>query len=445
MANSTTAAGRVEALLRFIDESPTPYHAARTAAARLEASGFIRLRLDERWESGVTRAFVPLGDGAIIAFDVGTGGAGRIRDGIRVLAAHTDSPALRVREQAVSWRKGCLCLPTEIYGGPIRSTWLDRELGVAGRISTRDGSVHLVRLEQNVIIPNLAIHLNRKVNDGFEYNPHDHLIALLAADPATSDAKSSDVKSSDVKGVNAKGIDVLRDLVAAAAGVEATMVAEYELLLHDATKGCFVGHDRSIYAGSRIDNLAGCFTNLEAFLTDGGTKPRMLVLYNHEEVGSVSGEGAQSGVVEAVLRRLINLAGGDAQDLDVALARSTVVSNDAAHALHPAFADKHDPNYAPILGGGPALKTSGGYRYATTTDGAAAFAAACERAEVPMQRASNRADMPSGSTVGPITWARTGMRTVDVGIPILAMHSIRECGGTRDIDLMIRALTAYLE
>ncbi len=430
MTISSAEAGRVEALLRFIDGSPTPYHAVRTAGTRLDASGFIRLRLDERWESGFTRAVVPLGDGAIIAFDAGPGGLDGVRDGIVVLAAHTDSPSLRVREQAVSWRKGCLCLPTEIYGGPIRSTWLDRELGVAGRVSTRDGTVHLVRLEETAIIPNLAIHLNRKVNEGFEYNPHDHLVALLASDPAASDAK---------------GVEVLRELVAAAAGVEATAIAEFELLLHDAARGCFVGHDRSIYTGSRIDNLAGCFTNLEAFLAPGGTRPRMLVLYNHEEVGSVSGEGAQSGVLEAVVRRLINLAGGDVQDLEVALARSTVVSNDAAHAFHPAFAGKHDPDYAPMLGGGPALKTSGLYRYATTTDGAAAFAGACERADVPMQRASNRSDMPSGSTVGPITWARTGMRTVDVGIPILAMHSIRECAGARDVDLMIRALTAYLQ
>ena len=430
MANTSMETGRAEALLRYIDESPTPYHAVRSVAARLEAAGFIRLRLDERWEPGVSRAYLPLGHGAIVALDAGPGGLAAFRDGLVVLAAHTDSPALRVREQAVSWRKGCLCLPTEIYGGPIRSTWLDRELGVAGRVSTRDRAVHIVRLEQPAIIPNVAIHLNRKVNEGFEYNPHDHLVALIAADASAQDAK---------------GLDVLRELVARAAGVEPSAVVELELLLHDADDGRFVGHDRSLYAASRIDNLAGCFTNLEAFLAPESSRPRMLVLYNHEEVGSVSGEGAQSGVVEAVLRRLGSLTGGDAQDLDVALARSTVVSNDAAHAMHPAFAGKYDPDYAAMLGGGPALKTSGLYRYATTTDGAAAFAAACERAGVPMQRASNRSDMPSGSTVGPITWARTGMRTIDVGIPILAMHSIRECAGTKDVDLMIRALIAYLQ
>jgi aspartyl aminopeptidase len=171
----------------------------------------------------------------------------------------------------------------------------------------------------------------------------------------------------------------------------------------------------------------------------------MLALYNHEEIGSRTGEGAESGTVESMVRRLVHARGGDEEDTAVTMERSVVVSNDAAHALHPAYAEKYDPDYAPVLGGGAVLKLSGTYRYATTAASAAAFARACEHAGVPMQRLTNRSDIKSGSTVGPITWARTGMQTVDVGIPLLAMHSIRETAGTADVHAMIRALRSFLE
>ncbi len=427
MAKSSSATETAASLLRFINDSPTPYHAVEAAASRLSSSGLPELRLDRRWDESGSRGFVRVGDGALAGFDLGDW---KPNDGITVLAAHTDSPALRVREQGVGWRKGCLCLPTELYGGPIRATWIDRELGIAGRIAMADGSVRLVRLDETAIIPNLAIHLNRKVNEGFEYNAQDHLVALVAVDPEAPDGKA---------------VGLMKERIADSLGTDAASIAEVELLLFDAAPGAFLGHDRSLYASSRIDNLAGCFTSLEAFLRAESGSPRLLMLYNHEEVGSQSGEGAQSGLLSMILRRLVTAAGGDEQDLEIVLARSTVLSNDAAHAIHPSFKDKHDPDYAPLLGGGPVLKLNGMYRYATTAAGAAGFSRACARAGVPMQRMSNRSDLPSGSTVGPVTWARTGIATVDVGIPIFAMHSIRETGGSADAESMIRALARFCE
>lgn len=419
---------RLASLLDYLEASPTPYHAAATVAARLESAGFPEHRRGERWEtSDRTRGFARLGDGAVIAYDLRDGEA---CDGVTVLAAHTDSPALRVKERGAAWRKGYLALPTEMYGGPIVSTWVDRELAIAGRLVGRDGGVRLFRADPTVIIPNVAIHLNRKVNEGFAYNAQDHLVALASAAAGTADGSAG---------------DALAEIVASAAGLEPQAVAEYEALLYDATPGAVIGCDGSMFTASRIDNLAGCYSSLEAFLTAGGSRPRVLALYNHEEVGSQTGEGAQSSAIESLLRRLVHQAGGDAEDAAVAMERSTVVSNDAAHAIHPSYADKSDPDYAPVLGGGPVLKVNAMYRYATTASSGAAFAAACEAAGVPLQRLAGRSDMQSGSTVGPMTWARTGMQTVDVGLPLLAMHSIRETAGSADVDAMIGALAAVLE
>lgn len=418
---------RTAHLLDFIGRAPTPYHLVRDVSATLKSAGLAELERGTRWDSTTDRAFFRAGDGAIVAYDLRSGNP---RDGFTVLAAHTDSPALRVKERGASWRKGYLALPTEIYGGPIRSTWVDRELGMAGRAALVDGSVLPFALDARAVIPNAAIHLNRSINEGFEYNPHDHLVAFAAADPEASDGGAE---------------RSVRELVASSLEITVEEIAEYELLLHDPDPGRFVGVDDSMFVCGRIDNLAGCFTNLSAFLESDGSRPRLLVLYNHEEVGNRTGEGAESDLLLGTIRRLVSLAGGDAEDVQVALDRSIVVSNDAAHALHPAYQEKYDADYSPIAGGGPVLKLNGMYRYATTAALAARFASACERAGVPMQRLAGRSDARSGSTVGPITWARTGIETVDVGIPILAMHSIRETGGTADSESMIRALRAMIE
>jgi len=367
---------------------------------------------------------VSLGDGALLAVRLGDPLA---ETGATIFVAHTDSPALRVKERAVSWRKGYLAVPTEMYGSPIVSTWLDRELGIAGRAVMPDGKGVLVDLPIRAVVPNLAIHLNRKVNDGYHYNPQDHLVALAGTQASVEKEGPS---------------EELTVMLANAIGVPAADVWEYELHLYDPQPAALVGTDGGLIVAPRVDNLAGSFACLRAFLEAETGRTTILVLYNHEEVGSLSGEGAQSAALSNTLERLVLAEGGNAEDAAVAAARSILVSNDVAHALHPSFADKYDPDYAPLLNGGPVLKLSGALKYATTAATAARFRSACEAAGVPMQRLVHRSDMRSGSTAGPISWARTGIPTVDVGVGILAMHSIRETAGTDDLEMMIGALKA---
>ena len=219
---------------------------------------------------------------------------------------------------------------------------------------------------------------------------------------------------------------------------------EFEALLYDPAPGAVIGAGGSLLAAPRLDNLAGCFTCTEAFLADSA-QPRMLALFNHEEIGSLTGEGARSPVLHEILVRITRALGGDGEDAAVAEARSIIVSNDAAHALLPSYADRHDPDYAPVLGGGPVLKSNAGFSYATTAPMAARFRSACERAQVRMQRLVARSDARSGGTVGPMSWAATGIPTMDVGVPVVAMHSIRETGGTSDAASMVAALRSIVE
>jgi aspartyl aminopeptidase len=415
-------------LISYLSASPTAFHATRAAHKALADAGFKTLSVDSRWkiEPG-GRYLLPLGDGAIVAVRLGR--TPLAESGASILVAHTDSPALKVKERGASWRKGYLGLPTELYGGPIVSTWIDRELGIAGRVVGADGTVSLVDLPLRVVIPNLAVHLNRKVNEGFAYNAQDHLVALAGAASGREDANAE---------------SELRALVAEAAGMEESDVFEYELSLYEPTPGTLVGADGDILVAPRIDNLSGSYTCLEAFLRAESDRPSILVLFNHEEIGSLTGEGAQSGSLSRVIERLVRAEGGDAEDAEVAAARSLIVSNDVAHALHPSFADKYDKDYAPVMNGGPVLKVSGTLKYATTAATGVHFRRACEAAGVPMQRSAFRSDARSGSTVGPISWARTGIPTVDIGLGILAMHAIRETAGAADVEMTIQALTALV-
>lgn len=413
--------------VRFLSDAPTPYHAAEAVIDRLIDAGFEPISPTERWDPARQRFVVREHGGTVVAYDLGLTPVHE--GGICVFAAHTDSPALKLKPQGAAWKRGYLMVPTEPYGAPIQATWLDRPLGVAGRAIVDDGSVKLLRLETQTVIPNLAIHLNRKINEGFDYDEQEHLCALFCADSEASDGNAE---------------PWLRGLVATAVEVDVAKIIDYELFLHDPSDVVGLGGDRRFLLAPRADNLAGCFTNLQAFLAAPKEAPRMLALFDHEEIGSMSGDGALSDRIPDSVARIVALQGGDREDLHSAIARSIVVSNDAAHALHPSFADKYDPSYAPILGSGPVIKLNGSYRYATTTQTAARFAAACNRAQVPYQRLAMRSNARPGSTVGPLSWARSGIAVVDVGIPMLAMHSIRETIAAADLEMMISALAAVV-
>ena len=427
----------VKSLCDFLDASPTQFHAADALAAALRARG--ALALDERseWtlEPGKTYYVIRNGSG-IIAFRVG--GESPARTGFALAGAHTDAPALRVRPEKPLRHRGGDRIAVEIYGGPILSTWLDRPLSLAGRAAVRGpGGQPELRLVNPAgpvaVIPNLAIHLNREVNKGFEYNVQNHLPALVAAPlPERRDAE----------GVEPWALGfIARDL-----GVSVRDILSAELFLVDASRAVILGRDGELINSGRIDNLAGCHAILAAFNSASpGAHSQAAAFFDNEEIGSGTRQGADGLFLRDVLARVCALSGCDSEGFYRSLAASFCVSVDAAQGWHPNYQDKYDEEYSPVLNGGPAVKANANFKYATDADSEARFRAYCEDAAVPCQKFIVRADMTPGSTIGPLSSALSGIRTVDVGSPLLAMHSIRETAGSYDHDFMTAALRRFYE
>jgi aspartyl aminopeptidase len=428
-------------LLAFVDASPTPYHACAEVVRRLEAAGFRRLDERERWTLAPgDRVFVTRGDTSLLAFVLGAEPLGSA--GFRLVGAHTDSPNLRVKPRPEFTRFGSHQLGVEPYGGVLLHTWLDRDLSLAGRVLLRDGSTvapHLVRLDRPIArIPSLAIHLHRGVNtDGLVLNAQSHLpplVGLEAAGPLDVRALLADDLAS--RGLKASRDDVLG----------------FDLALYDVVPSTRSGLRRELVHAPRLDNLGSCHAATVALLADLGPRAatRGIVLYDHEEVGSQSAQGADSGFLRDVLGRLVLGAVDGARDgaadaLHRALARSFCISADMAHAVHPNHADKHEPQHMPLLGRGPVVKSNVGQRYATDGESWARFERLCRAADVTPQHFVTRSDLACGTTIGPITASQLGVRTVDVGNPMLSMHSIRELCAASDVDAMIRVLRALFE
>jgi aspartyl aminopeptidase len=428
-------ASTIHDLITFLDEGLTAWHAASLMAGRLGDAGFEELDEAAEWrlEPG-GRYHVVRNGSALAAFVVGTAPASR--GGLRVVGAHTDSPALKLKPNPSRASGGYVTLGVEVYGGPILATWTDRDLRIAGRASIRNPDAPM-GLESRllapprplVVVPNLAIHLNRKVNDeGLKLNAQENLPAILAREGEDLPAGEAAVR-----------------LVAAEVGVDPADVMGFDLVLCDAQGAARAGVDGQFLRSGRIDDLAMCHAGLAALVRSCGQETdhtRMLVCYDNEEVGSSTAQGAASPFLTDVIERIAMAAGGR-EALMRAVARSWLVSADMAHALNPNYASKHDPDHRPVLGGGPVLKVNASRRYATDSEGQALFERICRDADVPVQRYVNRSDLPCGSTIGPIASSRLGMRTIDVGNPILAMHSIRETAGAADQELMIRALAGF--
>lgn len=408
-----------EALCTFIDRSPTPFHVCRTVAAELEAAGYRQLREADAWPGTPGRFFVVRG-GSLVAWS--TESAQSPSDAFRVVGGHTDSPNLRLKQHHDLAPEGLGVVALEPYGGAWLNSWLDRDLGIAGRLALRDGSEVLVHVDEPVLrVPQLAIHLSaeRKV----DLDPQRHLNAIWSTSPGT-----------------------FLELVADRAGVDRRDVLGFELMTHDTAPSRLTGASGELVSAPRLDNQATCFAGTRALLAAepvAGVRP-VLALFDHEEVGSTSERGAQSDLLLTVLERIVLGAGGSRDDLHRAIAASVCASGDMAHATHPNHAERHEPLHHITIGGGPVLKLHPNLRYATDAAGAAHFARACEQAGVPLQRYEHRADLPCGSTIGPLSAARTGMLTVDVGAPQLAMHSAREVMGAADVDPYARALSAFL-
>lgn len=415
----------VQKLFRFLDESPTCYHAAANAKAALTAAGAVELRESEQWklEKG-TLYVVERGDSALVAFRVPEGPF----HGFLMAAAHSDSPTFKVRETAEAASAGnTLRLSVEPYGGGVWRGWLDRPLSVAGRVVIRQGDrlvSRLVNIDRDLlVIPGVAIHMDRSVNKGAELNPAVDLLPLLGC---------------------GKEPGAFRKLIAEAAGVREEHLLSTELFLYPRTKAVQTGLNGEFIVSPRLDDLQCVFGCLEGFLAakPGGSLP-VLAVFNNEEVGSNTRQGADSTFLTDVLERIAHGCGLDSEAWKAAVANSFMVSADNAHAIHPAHPEYADKGEFPVLGGGIVIKYNANQRYTTDAVSGAVFQAICQEAGVPVQRYSNRADLPGGSTLGNISTAHLSVPTVDIGLPQLAMHSVCETAGAADTDYLVKAMTAY--
>lgn len=401
-------------LIHFLSTSPTAFHAAAAAAALLEAAGFIRLDEQECWGSlPAGKYFLLRNDSSLIGF---TWPGENLAGGLRMIGAHTDSPGLKVKPSPLRREQNCLQLGVEIYGGALLRPWFDRELSLAGRVCWQDknGSLCAALLDFQrpvAIIPSLAIHLNREANKQQEVNRQTDIVPLLGL------AGDEPVDFQQI---------LREQLRRQQPEAEPDSIIDHELFFYDPAPPARTGLANEFLVSARLDNLISCFAALHALLA--AETDCIIVLNDHEEVGSMSTSGAQGPFLRELLERLLP----DAAARQTVLRKSFFISADNAHAVHPNFAAKHDPQHLPKLGLGPVIKFNANQRYATTAASAARFRQLCAQAGVPVQEFVSRSDMGCGSTIGPLTASGIGVETVDVGIPSLAMHSIRETAACAD-------------
>jgi aspartyl aminopeptidase len=417
---SASAAG----LCDFIDTSPSPFHACASVAARLVEAGYTELSESDRWPDRPGRYFT-VRAGSLVAWN-----ADRPAGAFRIVGAHTDSPNLRVKQHPDRLVAGWRVVALEPYGGAWLNSWLDRDLGISGRLTVRavrDGAglTHrLVRIDDPILrVPQLAIHLAED-RTSVKLDPQRHVNAVWGVGQETRSFVA---------------------YVAERAGVAAAEVLAADLMTHDLNPSTVIGADASLLSAPRLDNQASCYAGMEALLAaePDGLVP-VLALFDHEEVGSTSDRGAQSNLLSTVLERIVLAAGGSREDFLRRLPVSLLASADMAHATHPNYPDRHEPGHLIQVNAGPVLKVHPNLRYATDGRTAAAFELACRQAGVGLQRYEHRADLPCGSTIGPLAAARTGIPTVDVGAAQLAMHSARELMGAHDVTAYSAALQAFL-
>ncbi|NND67977.1 MAG: M18 family aminopeptidase [Halioglobus sp.] len=413
----------------FLGAATTPFHAVRVLAARLEAAGFRRLLDDEAWElEPGGRFYLTRNDSSLIAFTLATDGSPT--DGFRMVGAHTDSPCLMLKPAPELLRQGYWQLGVQVYGGALLNPWFDRDLSLAGRVSYRDASgglgTALVDFRDPIaVIPSLAIHLDREANKNRSVNAQEHTVPILARG-----------SEEDAPDLNALLLEQIRRENPAA---EPSAVLDWELSFYDTQPAARVGLRGEFLASARLDNLLSCYTGLVGLLAADGSANALLVCNDHEEVGSMSASGAQGPFLLSVLRRL----GGDEAGFAALVERSMMISADNAHGIHPNYADKHDEKHGPLLNGGPVIKTNANQRYASNSETSGLFRLLAAEENVPVQNFVVRSDMACGSTIGPITAGVTGIRTLDIGVPTFAMHSIRELAGAADAANLARILQRF--
>ena len=431
--SATSENPTARALLNYIDASPSPWHAVATSQAQLQSAGYKLLDERETWKlKPGGRYVVARDDAALIAFVVGKAS---VDSGFRIVGAHTDSPCLRVKTQGASAASGYLRLATEVYGSPILATFTDRDLLLAGRVIVRDAKAAdglrsvLIRLDQALVrLPNLAIHMNRTVNDdGLKVHKHNGLNLLLAGIANEQDAAAEFMRA-----------------VANAAGVAADEVLGFDLCAIDSQPGAFFGQNKEFIAVRALDNLASCHAATAALMDAApSSHTSMIALFDHEEVGSESRTGAAGTFLQEVMARILAGKNAEADTMARAVANSWHLSADMAHAYHPSHPECFDPLHALKVNTGVALKINASQRYATNASGEAFVAELARKAGVNLQKYVHRADLACGSTIGPISAARLGLRTVDIGAPMWAMHSCRESAGALDQTPYIKLMQRF--
>jgi aspartyl aminopeptidase len=417
----------VDELMAFLKEAVTPFHAVSAMASRLTAAGFREVtQFDGQDMEPGQGYFLTRQGSSLVALRTGEGSP---KEGLRLVGAHTDSPNLSIKPNPVKGRDGCVQLGVDVYGGALLNPWFDRDLAMAGRVTvlTADECLESVLFDSMrpvAIVPSLAIHLDREANNQRTVNPQKDVVpVVMLGDPAAFDLKKWLVEQLAERDPRWQG----------------SRVMDYELSLYDTQAPGLVGIDNALIASARLDNLLSCYGGLSALIDADDAQWSMLVATDHEEVGSASTVGAQGPMLMDALSGLVS----EAQQNSRLRLQSWMLSVDNAHAVHPNYADRHDEQHGPKLGQGPVIKVNRNQRYATNADGAARLRLLAERAGVDIQSFVMRADLACGSTIGPITATETGIPTTDLGVPTLAMHSIRELASAADVPQLTALLRAF--
>ena len=418
-------------LCEFIGASTTPFHAVDEMVRRLQGAGFVALDEESARElQAGGRYYITRNGSSIVAFVCGR--EAPPLQGLRMVGAHTDSPCLMVKPNPEKLRNGCFQLGVQVYGGALLNPWFDRDLSLAGRVSfeSLDGQLRTALIDYRIplaTIPSLAIHLDRGVNDSRSINPQTDILPILfqqsGEDPADFRAL-----------LKARLLEEHPDCAV-------QQVLDFELAFYDTQAPAVIGLQQQFIASARLDNLLSCYVGLQALLQSDGAASSLLVCNDHEEVGSLSAAGAQGPLLRSLLQRI---AGNEHAYAELA-ERSLMISADNAHAIHPNFADRHDDNHGPQMNQGPVIKVNASQRYASNSETTGFFRMLAAAEDVPVQAFVVRSDMGCGSTIGPITAGITGIRTIDIGVPTLGMHSIRETAGTRDAWDLCRVLRRFYD
>ena len=420
-------------LLDFINKSKSAFQSAYEIKSILDSEGYVQIREEDKWDlKKGGKYYIIKNDSALIAFEIGNGEIES--DGFRLIGAHTDSPGFRIKPNPeMLVEEQYLKLNTEVYGGPILSTWFDRPLSIAGRVTLKGENpfkpeVKLLDINKPIlIIPNLAIHMNRDINDGYSFNKQKDTLPLVAIIENKLEKEGYLIK-----------------LISETLKVDSTDILDFDLFLYEYAEGMIIGANDEFISCGRLDDLWMVFAGLKALINSNKTKAtKILVALDNEEIGSLTSQGANSSILDNILERITLGLKREREDYKRALSNSIMISADLAHAIHPNYTEKSDPTNKPMLGKGPVLKIAAGGSYSTDSYASAVFKGICEKAEVPYQVFVNRSDLRGGPTIGPISASKLNIPVIDMGAPLLSMHSIRELATVKDNEYTIKAFTEF--